>query len=183
MVTAIREGRMEDAWELYRRFLPLIVFEQQPGIAIRKEIYRLRSTIEVDLLRQSFERLTDGEPPVSTTLRVQGRSLEILRQVAPRVAAISSTGGAAGHESLVVLVDRTGRMSGLGSSIRDQSPNGENSLRLRLEGASFDAMIGWLASLQQTNGVSVTDATIDAAAAPGLVNASITLTHGAATAQ
>ena len=26
-----------------------------------KEIYRLRSTIEVDLLRQSFERLTDGD--------------------------------------------------------------------------------------------------------------------------
>lgn len=102
-----------------------------------------------------------------------------MRQAAPRVAAIAARGGAAGQESLVVLIDRTGRESGLGSSVRDQSPSGENGLRLRLEGASFDAMITWLASLQQQYGVSVSDATIDAAAAPGLVNASITLTHGA----
>jgi len=118
----------------------------------------------------------------SMRLEKKAGDLAWMRQVAPRVAAISSTGGTAGHESLVVLVDRTGRMSGLGSSIRDQSPNGENSLRLRLEGASFDALVVWLASLQQMKGVSVTDATIDAATAPGLVNASITLTHGAATA-
>ena len=102
-----------------------------------------------------------------------------MRQAAPRVAAITARGGAGGHESLVVLVDRTGRESGLGSTVRDQSPSGENGLRLRLEGASFDAMVAWLASLQQQHGVSVSDATIDTAAAPGLVNASITLTHGA----
>jgi len=102
-----------------------------------------------------------------------------MRQAAPRVAAITARGGTGGHESLVVLVDRTGRESGLGSTVRDQSPSGENGLRLRLEGASFDAMVAWLASLQQQYGVSVSDATIDTAAAPGLVNASITLTHGA----
>ena len=102
-----------------------------------------------------------------------------MRQAAPQVAAITARGGAAGQESLVVLVDRTGRESGLGSTVRDQSPSGENGLRLRLEGASFDAMVAWLAVLQQQYGVSVSDATIDSATAPGLVNASITLTHGA----
>ncbi|MGE3913950.1 MAG: hypothetical protein AB7K36_31690, partial [Chloroflexota bacterium] len=29
----------------YTRFLPLIVFEQQPGVAVRKEIFRLRGVI------------------------------------------------------------------------------------------------------------------------------------------
>jgi general secretion pathway protein M len=113
--------------------------------------------------------------------RVERKAADLawMRQAAPRVAAITAAGGGAGQESLVVLVDRTGRESGLGSSIRDQSPSGANGLRLRLEGASFDAMIAWLAVLQQRYGVSVSDATIDAAAAPGLVNASITLTHGA----
>lgn len=33
------------AREIYTRFLPLIVFEQQPGVAIRKEILRLRGAI------------------------------------------------------------------------------------------------------------------------------------------
>ena len=51
MVQAVRAGRMEDAWELYRRFLPLIVFEQQPGIAVRKEIYRLRGLIKGNRVR------------------------------------------------------------------------------------------------------------------------------------
>ena len=30
---------------LYARFLPLLVFEQQPGIAVRKEIYRRRGLL------------------------------------------------------------------------------------------------------------------------------------------
>lgn len=51
MVKAVRAGRMEDAWDLYRRFLPLIVFEQQPGIAVRKEIYRLRGLIKGNRVR------------------------------------------------------------------------------------------------------------------------------------
>jgi 4-hydroxy-tetrahydrodipicolinate synthase len=51
MVKAVRAGRMDAAWELYRRFLPLIVFEQQPGIAVRKEIYRLRGLIQGNRVR------------------------------------------------------------------------------------------------------------------------------------
>jgi general secretion pathway protein M len=104
-----------------------------------------------------------------------------MQQAAPQVmAASASTAGAtATDESLVVLVDRTGRESGLGASVRDQSPSGEHGLRLRLEGAPFDVLVTWLAILQQRYGVAVEAATIDAAPAPGLVNASLTLTHGA----
>lgn len=113
--------------------------------------------------------------------RVERKAADLawMRQAAPKVSAIVAQGGAGGHESLVVLVDRTSRASGLGGTVRDQSPSGENGLRLRLEGASFDALVAWLASLQLRYGVSVSDATIDTASAPGLVNASITLTHGA----
>jgi 4-hydroxy-tetrahydrodipicolinate synthase len=57
MVKAVRAGRMEDAWELYRRFLPLIVFEQQPGIAIRKEIYRLRGLLRTNRVRHPGAQL------------------------------------------------------------------------------------------------------------------------------
>jgi 4-hydroxy-tetrahydrodipicolinate synthase len=35
----------------YQRFLPLIVFEQQPGVAIRKEIFRLRGLISSSRVR------------------------------------------------------------------------------------------------------------------------------------
>ena len=51
MTRAVRENRMNDAWNLYRRFLPLIVFEQQPGIAVRKEILRMRGLISSGRVR------------------------------------------------------------------------------------------------------------------------------------
>lgn len=104
-----------------------------------------------------------------------------MRQVAPQAMAAAAAGGAAGgSESLVVLVDRTGRQAGLGTSLRDQSPSGEHGLRLRLEAAPFDVLMTWLVVLQQMHGVTIESATIDAAGTPGLVNASLSLAHGTA---
>jgi general secretion pathway protein M len=115
----------------------------------------------------------------ATRIEQKSADLAWMRQVAPQVAAAMASGGAANNESLVVLVDRTGREAGLGGSIRDQSPSGEHGLRLRLESAQFDVLVVWLTNLQQQYGVRVEAATIDAAGAPGLVNASLTLTNAA----
>ena len=96
--------------------------------------------------------------------------------MAPQVAAARSSGSTtSSNESLVVLIDRTARQAGLGSSLRDQSPNGQHSLRLRLESASFDSLVAWLALLQQQHGVAVETANVDVGSAPGLVNASVTV--------
>jgi general secretion pathway protein M len=116
----------------------------------------------------------------ATRIEQKSADLAWMRQVAPQVAAASASGGGANQESLVVLVDRTGREAGIGGAIRDQSPSGEHGLRLRLESAQFDILVAWLTSLQQQYGVRVEAATIDAAGAPGLVNASLTLTNAAA---
>ena len=72
MVKAVEAGRMEDAWEQYRRFLPLIVFEQQPGIAIRKEIYRLRGLLRSNRVRHPGAQLaaSAGEQLRSVMARV-----------------------------------------------------------------------------------------------------------------
>ena len=51
MAREVRGGRSEVAWDLYRRFLPLIVFEQQPGLGVRKEIYRMRGWISTARVR------------------------------------------------------------------------------------------------------------------------------------
>jgi 4-hydroxy-tetrahydrodipicolinate synthase len=47
MVTAAGAGD----WAIYQRFLPLIVFEQQPGVAVRKEIFRLRGLLASSKVR------------------------------------------------------------------------------------------------------------------------------------
>jgi general secretion pathway protein M len=96
------------------------------------------------------------------------------------MAAAGVAQGAGGGDSLVVLVDRTAREAGLSTSLRDQSPDGNDGLRLRIEGASFDVLVTWLANLQQQYGVGIESATVGAAAAPGLVNATLSLKHASA---
>jgi 4-hydroxy-tetrahydrodipicolinate synthase len=51
MVTAAKAADWARVRALYQRFLPLIVFEQQPGVAIRKEIFRLRGLIGSSTVR------------------------------------------------------------------------------------------------------------------------------------
>jgi 4-hydroxy-tetrahydrodipicolinate synthase len=58
MVRAAEAGDWPAARELYVRFLPLIVFEQQPGVAIRKEILRRRGLIQGARVRHPGGGLT-----------------------------------------------------------------------------------------------------------------------------
>lgn len=113
--------------------------------------------------------------------RVQQKSSDLAWMQAQAPAAMQAAGVAQASgsgESLVVLVDRTARDAGLGAALRDQSPDGNSGLRLRLEGASFDTLVVWLASLQQ-HGVTIETANIDAAG-PGLVNATLGLKQAGA---
>ena len=50
---------------------------------------------------------------------------------------------------------------------------------LGVEAASFDMLVTWLASLQQQHAVAIESASIDAAA-PGLVNATLSLKQAGA---
>ena len=75
-------------------------------------------------------------------------------------------------EAPLVLVDRLGREAGLGPALRGTQPEG-NGIRVQLEGASFDSLVGWLATLDERYGVSIDAMTVDRAAKPGEVNASI----------
>jgi 4-hydroxy-tetrahydrodipicolinate synthase len=51
-------GNKDAAWSIYHKYLPLIVFEQQPGTAIRKEILRLRGLIDSNHLRLPAKSIT-----------------------------------------------------------------------------------------------------------------------------
>jgi len=51
LVRARNAGQHERVHNIYQRFLPLIVFEQQPGVAVRKEIFRLRGLAQSNQVR------------------------------------------------------------------------------------------------------------------------------------
>jgi type II secretory pathway component PulM len=99
------------------------------------------------------------------------------QSVASELATSPQPPSAAG-ESLLVIVDRSARESGLAGALAGSEPAGPGRLSLRLQKAPFDALIGWLARLAQQNGIRVDSANIDSAGAPGLVNAAIVLHAG-----
>ena len=79
--------------------------------------------------------------------------------------------------SLVVVVDRTTRDSGLAMHLRGTEPAGQNALRVRFEGAPFDATVAWLLRVQREYGLAVQQASFERTEAPGTVNAVVTLTR------
>jgi general secretion pathway protein M len=97
-----------------------------------------------------------------------------MRGVAPELAAAGPV-QAVSQESLLVVVDRSAREAGLGSSLSGSEPSGAGGLRVRLEKAPFDTLVAWFARLSEQNGVRVDFASIDSAGQPGIVNAAVVL--------
>jgi general secretion pathway protein M len=92
---------------------------------------------------------------------------------AAEVQSGSGTVPNATGEAPMVVVDRVGRESGLGSALKGTQPSG-SGVRVQLEAASFDTMVTWLATLDQRYGLAIDSITVDRAARPGIVNANIT---------
>jgi type II secretory pathway component PulM len=98
-----------------------------------------------------------------------------MKSVAPVLAVNQPVQTSNNGESLIVVVDRSARESGLDKSLAGSDPSGPGAIQVRMEKASFDAMIGWLSRLSQQNGIGVDTATIDSTGAPGIVNAALVL--------
>jgi 4-hydroxy-tetrahydrodipicolinate synthase len=60
MVAAARAGEAEEVARIYQRFLPLIVFEQQPGVAVRKDLLRRRGLLSSPAVRHPGGGLPPG---------------------------------------------------------------------------------------------------------------------------
>lgn len=82
--------------------------------------------------------------------------------------------------SLLSVVDQAARQSNLGPSIRRIEPEGQDTVRVTLEQASFDDVAQWLGTLAQQYGVQADNVSFDRGATPGLVNARLALRRGAA---
>jgi general secretion pathway protein M len=98
-----------------------------------------------------------------------------MKNVAPVIAASGPMHNGGTGESLIVIVDRSARESGLDKALAGSEPSGPGGIQVRMEKASFDAIIAWLSRLSQQNGIGVDGASIDTTGAPGIVNAAIVL--------
>jgi general secretion pathway protein M len=100
-----------------------------------------------------------------------------MQGAAPELADVPPPPADSG-ESLLVIVDRSARESGLATALAGSEPGPNGSLSVHLQKASFDTLVDWLGRLALQNGIVVESATVEGAGAPGLVNASVVLHSG-----
>jgi general secretion pathway protein M len=122
------------------------------------------------LLLNLHRKVAVAEQRVAT----KRHDLAWLQTVAPQMSALRGM-PARSNESLVVLVDRVARETGIAQSLSGSQSSGNGGLRVRVEKASFDALVAWLGQLSQQYGVNIDSANVDAAAASGVVNATLVL--------
>jgi general secretion pathway protein M len=104
---------------------------------------------------------------------------QVAERIGPQSGAVQSS-ELGGGQSLVVVVDKTTRERGLGPNLKRNQPDGDSSIRLRFENASFDTLMVWLGQLQNQYGLTITSANIDVATGTGRVNCNLTLERSGA---
>lgn len=68
MVEKTKAGDLDAAYAVYKRYLPLMVFEQQPGLAVRKEILRRRGLVSSGRVRAPGGNIDAGTASQLATL-------------------------------------------------------------------------------------------------------------------
>jgi general secretion pathway protein M len=97
-------------------------------------------------------------------------------QLLAQLKRSGSSGQGLQGQSLLSLADSTARAGGLAAALKRVEPEGGNSVRVWLEGASFDQVIQWLGSLAERYGISADTVSMERVAdAAGRVNARLTL--------
>lgn len=108
----------------------------------------------------------------------QQADLAWMRQMAPTLAAAGpGTTSAATQpgESLVVLIDRSARESGLAQALTGSQPAANGAMTVRMENADFNLLIGWMSRLVAQHDLRVESASITGNGTAGLVNAAVQL--------
>lgn len=82
-----------------------------------------------------------------------------------------------GNQSMLAVVEASARAHSLGESFRRGEPSGDDRVRVWLEEVSFDAMISWVQSMQDSSGFDVAEADITRLDLPGMVDVRIVLSE------
>jgi len=91
----------------------------------------------------------------------------------------AGTGRLPAGDSLLGIIDRTARGADLKGRVSRIEPDGEDGVRIWLDGVAFDALVRWLGRLQRQYGLTVASAVIDREG-PGKVSARLVIRGGKA---
>jgi general secretion pathway protein M len=121
---------------------------------------------------RSYDRLRDGVEERRATLQWMQESALKVKQL--RGANPAAGKGMEGR-SLLSVTDDAARAAGLGAALKRVEPDGSTGVRVWLEDASFDSVVGWLGVMATRYGVDVDSASMERTETRGRVNARLSL--------
>lgn len=117
----------------------------------------------------SLRNTVETQRTTAQWMQVSAQTLKGLKRSSGR--AVQGLGG----RSLLSVADSTARAGGLGPALKRVEPEGSDSVRVWLDGASFDVVVKWLGTLSTIHGVNAETATLERSGGAGRVNARLTL--------
>ena len=131
----------------------LLILYLSLWLPMQRELSKLRTSVPQEKVQLAQMRVQAME---INQLRASGR--------------VPQSGG-----NLLVNLEQSATTNGIRGRIIRMEPAGTNGANLSLEGVHFNALIGWLANLQNQGGVRIEKATFEAQPAAGTVNARLVL--------
>ena len=120
----------------------------------------------------SYDKLRNGvEENRATLLWMQESALKVKQLKGANPVAGKGMAG----RSLLSVTDDAARSAGLGTALKRVEPDGSTGVRVWLEDAAFDSVIGWLGVMASRYGVDVDSASMERAGARGRINARLSL--------
>jgi general secretion pathway protein M len=120
----------------------------------------------------SYERLRNGVEERRATLQWMQESALKVKEL--RGASPAAGKGMEGR-SVLSVTDDAARAAGLGPALKRVEPDGSTGVRVWLEDASFDSVVGWLGVMASRYGVDVDSASMERTEKRGRVNARLSL--------
>lgn len=126
-----------------------------------------------------WQPLQDGIQTSRVRVKAQHQTLAEMQEQAAEarqlLAAQRQGNDSRSSGSLLVIIERTAQSKNLKSRLQKVQPEGEDSVRVWVENASFDQLIDWLALLENRNTIYVSEIIIERQKEPGRVNSRILL--------
>lgn len=126
-----------------------------------------------------WQPLQDGIQTSQIRIKAQQQTLAQMQEQAAEarqlLAAQRQAGASRSSGSLLVIIERTAQSKNLKSRLQKVQPEGDDSVRVWVENASFDQLIDWLALLENRNTIYVSEIIIERQKEPGRVNSRILL--------
>lgn len=172
-MTETEGRRLVDHWRALRARERLVLVGGGAGLTILLVVFLFWIPLQ-ERLAQERRTLTERTATVQWMQKV---AAEVAKQRA--LQGTHANGKKKGKGSILSLVDQTARSQGLSDALTRVEPEGTARVRLSFEKVSFNALMGWLALLDQRHHVNVQQLSLEAEGTTGKVRARLVLgDHG-----